>query len=85
MALQDLEVQAERFDKIAAELEAAARHAKIVAIHFRNQEVARAGAHSLAMHGHVVNANNLFEEGARVHASFSRTAILDAEPEENAS
>lgn len=77
MALEDLEDQAVRFDKIVAELKTAARHAEIVAIHFRNREVARAGAHSLAMQGHLINANGLFEEGARIHASFSSTAMLD--------
>ena len=77
MAAKDREDQAVRFDKIAAELETAATHAKIVALHYRNHEVARAGAHSLAMQGHLVNANDLFNESARVHASFARTEVLD--------
>ncbi|MCB1693479.1 MAG: hypothetical protein KDI19_12000 [Pseudomonadales bacterium] len=68
-----LQEQSDRFEKIAEELNVAADHARITAKHYRNAEVARAGAHAFALQGHVSNARELFHASARLHASKART------------
>lgn len=69
------EEQAKRFDALAEEAAKAAEHARIAAIHFRNAEVPRAGAHALALEGHMINARRILDEIAVVHASRARTVI----------
>jgi len=60
--------QALRCDKVTSELELAAKHMRTMAEHFRQKEVPRAGAHSLAAQGHLENARAAFVEIARHHA-----------------
>lgn len=69
------EEQARRFDQIAEEAGKVADHARIAATHFRNAEVPRAGAHALALEGHMINARRILDEIAVVHASRARTII----------
>jgi hypothetical protein len=69
------EEQAKRFDAIATEAAALADHARIAATHFRNAEVARAGAHALALQGHLVNLGRILDEIAVVHASRAQRTL----------
>jgi hypothetical protein len=69
------EAQAQRLDALAAEADKIAAHARIAATHFRGGEVPRAGAHALALEGHLVNARRLLDEVAVDHASRARTVI----------
>jgi hypothetical protein len=69
------ETQAQRLDALAAEADKIAAHARIAATHFRNDEVPRAGAHALALEGHMINARRLLDEVAIDHASRARTVI----------
>ena len=66
------EEQAVRFERIAEELESATMHCRTTARHFREGEIPRAGAHALAVHGHLLRARSLFEEAALDHAGHSR-------------
>jgi hypothetical protein len=65
------ERQAERFDLIAREAESLAAHARTAAAHFRNREIARAGAHAFALEGHLVNIRRALDEAAIEHAGRS--------------
>ncbi len=67
--LNPLEALAKKCEQAALELELAAKHMHTMANHFRNKEVPRAGAHSLASLGHVEKAKVLFTEIAIQHAS----------------
>ena len=69
------EAQAKRLDTLAEEADKIAAHARIAATHFRNGEVPRAGAHALALGGHMINARRLLDEIAVEHASRARTVI----------
>ncbi len=69
------EEQAKRFDALAEEADKVAAHARIAATHFRAGEVPRAGAHALALEGHLVNARRLLDEAAVEHAKRARTVI----------
>jgi hypothetical protein len=69
------EAQAQRLDALAAEADKIAAHARIAATHFRGGEVPRAGAHTFALEGHLVNARRLLDEVAVDHASRARTVI----------
>lgn len=64
-----LEEQALRCNAVASELELAAKHMRTMADHFRSQEVARAGAHSLAAQGHIEKARLVFADIAVNHAA----------------
>jgi hypothetical protein len=66
------ERQAERFDSIAREAENLAAHARTAAAHFRNHEIPRAGAHALALEGHLVNIGRTLDEVAVEHAGRSK-------------
>ena len=66
-----LEEAATQYEAVAAELEQAVAHLNTVAGHFRTKELARAGAHAFAAHGHMLNAEALFGELAKLHASRS--------------
>ena len=63
---------ADALDGIAAELETAARHARIAAGHFRAQEVPRGCAHTLAVEGHLVQVRGRLEEIAVRHADHAQ-------------
>ena len=66
------EAQALRFDQIAREAEALAAHARDVAVHFRNNEIPRAGAHAFAVDGHLASITRLLSESAIEHSRRSR-------------
>jgi hypothetical protein len=66
------ERQAARLDSIASEAESLAAHARTTAAHFRNHEIARAGAHALALEGHLVNIRRALDEVAVEHAGRSK-------------
>ena len=63
--------QADRFELIASEAERAAAHARTAASHFRNREIAPAGAHALALEGHLVSMRRALDEIAVEHAEKS--------------
>ncbi len=65
------EEQAQRLEKLATEAKLVADHALVAATHFRNAELARAGAHGFAAEGHLANARRLLEEVAVHWASRS--------------
>ncbi|HEY9839689.1 MAG: hypothetical protein ACAI44_39005 [Candidatus Sericytochromatia bacterium] len=69
---QELEAQAERFERIALELEQAAAHARTAAGHFRQGEVPRGCAHAFALEGHLVNARAELAAAAVKHSEKSR-------------
>jgi hypothetical protein len=63
----DLEDQSKRLLQIAEELESAAAHARTASNHFKQSEVPRGCAHSLAVEGHLFVAKDLLEEVAKTH------------------
>jgi len=71
MGMNDRDLAASRYEQCADELEAAARHLRVAAGHFRGGEIPRGCAHAFAAHGHAVNGNRLLEENAVLHASKS--------------
>lgn len=70
--LNPLQEQAQKCERAAEELELAAKHMRTMADHFRNKEIPRAGAHSLAALGHVENAKQIF---AAIAANHAKNAI----------
>jgi hypothetical protein len=68
---EDLAAAASLFEQAADELELAARHCRTAAGHMREREVPRGAAHAWAAHGHVVRAEALLDEQARMHAEKS--------------
>jgi hypothetical protein len=68
------EQQAVRPDRIAREAEQLGAHAHTAAMHFRNREIPRAGAHVLAVNGHLVKLCRLLEDIAVEHAEKSSAA-----------
>ena len=72
--MPEAEVQAARDDlaALSVELEAAAAHGKTASKHFEAREIARASAHILALHGHMLNAVARYESLAVRHAALSR-------------
>jgi hypothetical protein len=67
-----LETMAARLDEVAGELERAARHASVAARHFRDKEVPRACAHTLAVEGHLSTCRRLLDEIAVAHAAHAQ-------------
>ena len=67
------EEQARRLDAIAVEAGKLVEHAKIAASHFRAGEVPRAGAHVLALEGHLIAVRRLLDETALTHALRATT------------
>jgi hypothetical protein len=63
---------ADLYDRAAAELDLAARHARVAARRLRDQEIPRAGAHAWAAHGHHLTAQDLLGRAAQLHATRSR-------------
>lgn len=59
-------------ERMAGELEAAARHARVAAGHFGEQSVPHGCAHAFAAQGHSGNARELLDRLAALHASRSR-------------
>lgn len=68
----ELELQAGRFETIAAELEAALTHARIAASHLHQGEVPRGCAHAFALEGHLLTVRQTLDEAAKVHAAHAR-------------
>ncbi|HEU5422071.1 MAG TPA: hypothetical protein VFU72_00895 [Nitrolancea sp.] len=62
---------AETLERLAAELELAARHCRTAAGHYRQREVPRASAHLLAAHGHLHRAQHGLDTLAEQHADHS--------------
>ena len=66
-----LDMQIERFERAAAELELAVKHAKTSARHLREREMARAWAHGFALVGHLRKAQKVVDEIADDHAKHA--------------
>ena len=62
---------AETLERLAAELELAARHCRTAAGHYRQREVPRACAHLFAAHGHLRRAQRGLDALAEEHADHS--------------
>ena len=71
----DMEQAAKSFDLIAVELEEAAKHARIAAVHVRRGEVPRYAAHAFAVIGHLENVKSPLGNAAKVHASKASTDV----------
>ncbi|MBW8814404.1 MAG: hypothetical protein JF588_13330 [Caulobacterales bacterium] len=67
--------QARRLDQIAQEAELMAEHARIAALHFRNREIPRGAAHTLALTGHSAKVRSLLDEIAIAHAERAQTTV----------
>ena len=65
----------ELLEQAAAEMDRGREHGRVAQTHFRNQECARAAAHSLAGQGHLVEARERLDQRAKVHASKSRPTV----------
>lgn len=63
------ETAAQSYELAAAELERAAKHLRWTAEHFRNAEVPRACAHTVAAIGHISKVQKQLNELAELHAS----------------
>jgi len=66
-----LEDVAKQYEELAVELELAVAHCHTVATHFRNKELARAGAHGFSIHGHMKKAEEMLTNLAKLHAEKS--------------
>lgn len=66
------ESTASQYDRISAELEAAAAHARVAASHFRDREAPRGCAHAFSTQGHMRTAQNILDELSMIHATKSR-------------
>lgn len=69
---------AQQYEQIAAELEAAAKHLRITAQHFREREVPRGCAHTFAAQGHLHQAQTQLATLAVLHASHSQLELIDS-------
>ena len=59
------------FEQMAHELERAAQHFRTAARHMHDHDVPRACAHAFSAQGHMVVAQEKYQEMARIHASKS--------------
>jgi hypothetical protein len=66
------EATARRYEEAAIELEMAVKHLAHTVAHFRNKDVPRASAHTLATLGHMKSAQVILDEMAVQHASKAR-------------
>jgi len=66
-----LEDQAARLDTIATEATRLAEHARVAAQHFRNREIPRGAAHTLAVEGHLLAIRSGLDAIAVEHAAHS--------------
>lgn len=62
---------AEDFESIALELDKAAAHSRTVAQHFRDKKIPAAGAHTVALIGHLAIVKDLLKSRAIVSAKFA--------------
>lgn len=63
------EAVAQQYEAAAAELERAAAHLRWTAAHFRNAEVPRACAHTVAALGHMSKVQKQLNDLAELHAT----------------
>jgi hypothetical protein len=70
---QRLDASAKLYETAADELDKAAAHARVAALHFRDGEVPRGAAHAWAARGHVLAAERTLDEQALEHRLHSRT------------
>ena len=75
MANDRLAEQGLRLETLVQELESALAHAKTAAAHFREGEVPRGCAHTLALIGHIDTAEDEIKAIAKVHRIFSRPQL----------
>lgn len=68
----DLQEQVNRLVLISSELNAAVKHSNVAAEHFKNSEVPRGCAHTLALEGHLNVVSDLLKEIAKLHAVEAR-------------
>jgi hypothetical protein len=66
-----VEAQATRLDCVAAEALKLAEHARVAAGHFRNREIPRGAAHTLAAEGHLLAIRAELDAVAQEHAANS--------------
>ena len=66
---------AEDFELIAVELDKAAAHSRTAAQHFRDKKIPSAGAHTVALMGHLAIANDLLKSRAIVSAELADVPI----------
>ena len=66
------EASASAYERVADELETAARHCRTAAQHLRDGEIPRLAAHAWAALGHVRTADTTLAEQAQIHAQRSR-------------
>ncbi len=62
---------ADDYDAIASELERAAAHARVSAQHFRDRNIPSAGAHTVALLGHLEVAKELLATRAKIAAKVA--------------
>lgn len=62
---------AEKFRRLAEELETAASHARTAAVRYLDGEQARGAAHGFGVSGHIEKATGMLSEIARMHADKS--------------
>jgi hypothetical protein len=63
------------FKEAAVELERAAAHCRIAALHYEDREVPRGCAHAFAAIGHIRQAENSIDENAILHSGKARTEL----------
>ncbi len=61
-----------RYEALIAELDSAMAHARTTIGHFQTGELARAGAHGLAVEGHMATARKLLDAAAMDWAEHSQ-------------
>ena len=63
------------FKEAAKELERAAAHCRIAALHYEDREVPRGCAHAFAAVGHLKQAERFIDRNATFHSSKARTDL----------
>ena len=63
------------FKEAARELERAAAHCRIAALHYEDREVPRGCAHAFAALGHLRQAESSIDKNAIFHAGKARTEL----------
>jgi|GEM_PF-3659355 len=62
---------AQDFERIAEQLDRAAAHARVTAKHFQNKDIPSAGAHTVALFGHLETAKALLAERTKIAAKHA--------------
>jgi hypothetical protein len=62
-------------EEAVAAMTLAGEHCRVAQVHYRSHERARAAAHSLSAHGHLLEATERLGELARLHAAKSTATI----------